>query len=77
MTTTRLYGHITREASTATLTFLKKHFAPLMLIERGVVTAAEDASIDQIDAIDAALPLVDDDDREDESNPKDEGDLAA
>ncbi|MEP7192882.1 MAG: site-specific integrase [Actinomycetota bacterium] len=77
MTTRRLYGHITREASQATLRFLEDHFAPLMLIGRGAVTAAEDASIDAIDAIDAALPLVDDDDLEDEDNPKDNKDLAA
>lgn len=59
-TTKRLYGHITREASSATRRFLERFLAPLMVIGRdAVVTAAEDVSIDQIDEVDAELPLVD------------------
>lgn len=68
LTTKRLYGHVTREASRATLRFLEDRFAPLMIIGRGaVVTAAEDSHLDEVDQTDAALPLVFDDDDEEQA----------
>jgi len=63
LTTKRLYGHVTREASSATLRFLETLLAPLMIIGRSaVVTAAEDSRLDDVDAIDAGLPVVDEED---------------
>ena len=37
LTTKRLYGHVTRKASKATLLFLEDRFAPLMIIGRDAV----------------------------------------
>ena len=63
LTTKRLYGHVTREASSATLRFLETLLAPLMIIGRSaVVTAAEDSRLDDVDAIDAGLPVFDEED---------------
>jgi len=62
LTTKRLYGHMTSEASKETLRLLEVRLAPLMVIGRGaVVTAAEDSRVDEVDQIDALLPLVSDD----------------
>jgi len=64
MTTRRLYGHVTREVSKATLRFLEGLLAPLMVLGHGaVVTAAENSRLDDdVDQIDAALPVVEADD---------------
>ena len=68
LTTKRLYGHMTREASKETLRLLEVRFAPLMVIGRGaVVTAAEDSRLDEVDQTDAALPLVSDDEDEEQA----------
>lgn len=58
-TTRKVYGHLTMEASLETLRFLEEYLAPLMVFgHEAVVTAAEDPTLDQVDAVDADLPLV-------------------
>jgi len=55
---------VTREVSKATLRFLEGLLAPLMVLGHGaVVTAAENSRLDDdVDQIDAALPVVEADD---------------
>lgn len=64
-TTTRIYGHLTPEVGGETVAVIDAHLNELMTVGVGsVVSAAEDSTVDDVDAIDATLPFVSDDDDE-------------